>query len=62
MKGTILPLVATQIAVHYGRMTVFRDLDCDIRAGRIYFLTGENGSGKTTLIRSLSTLRRIHHG
>ena len=46
----------------YGREFVLRDIDLEIRAGRIVVLTGSNGSGKTTLLRVLATRLRPSRG
>ncbi len=39
-----------------GSITVFRDLDLDIQAGRVFALLGPNGAGKTTLLLTLAGL------
>ncbi len=35
----------------YGNLPALRNINCEIKAGRIYGLLGSNGSGKTTLIK-----------
>lgn len=35
----------------YGNLPALRNINCEIKAGRIYGLLGPNGSGKTTLIK-----------
>ena len=37
----------------FGKLTVLRDLDLEIKAGGISVILGPNGSGKTTLIKSI---------
>jgi len=37
----------------YGRQTVLREIDMEVRTGDFLGLVGPNGSGKTTLLRSL---------
>lgn len=36
---------------NYGYLPALRNINCEIKAGRIYGLLGPNGSGKTTLIK-----------
>jgi ABC-type sugar transport system ATPase subunit len=42
-----------QISKRFGRVSVLRDVDFQVRAGEIHVLAGENGAGKSTLIRIL---------
>ena len=36
---------------NYGNLSALRNINCEIKTGRIYGLLGPNGSGKTTLIK-----------
>lgn len=46
------PLIALRgVSAGYGRGTVLRDVDLDIRAGDFMAVVGPNGGGKTTLFR-----------
>lgn len=36
---------------NYGNVSALRNINCEIKSGRIYGLLGPNGSGKTTLIK-----------
>ncbi len=38
------------------RVTVVRDVTCDVKAGEFFGLLGPNGAGKTTLLKMLATL------
>jgi branched-chain amino acid transport system ATP-binding protein len=49
-------LTCTGLAGCRGSVTVFRDLDLDIEAGRVFALLGPNGAGKTTLLLTLAGL------
>jgi branched-chain amino acid transport system ATP-binding protein len=39
-----------------GSITVFRDLDLEVEAGRVFALLGPNGAGKTTFLLTLAGL------
>ena len=41
------------LAVRYGTVTVFQDVDFDLAAGQSLGVVGANGAGKTTLLRAL---------
>jgi Cu-processing system ATP-binding protein len=46
----------------FGRRTVLRELDAQVRAGRVTGLVGPNGAGKTTLLKLLLQLARPDSG
>ena len=41
---------------------VFKNLNLNLEAGKIYGLLGKNGAGKTTLIKNILGLRRPQKG
>jgi branched-chain amino acid transport system ATP-binding protein len=49
-------LRCTGLAGGRGSITVFRDLDLEVPAGRVLALLGPNGAGKTTLLLTLAGL------
>lgn len=62
-RPAVPPVIdAAGVSLTYGRRTVLRDLDLDIRPGEIVALMGRNGSGKTTLLRAMMGLHPIEHG
>lgn len=54
--GTEPLLAARGLGVYYGESQVLRDVDIDLRPGRITALMGRNGVGKTTLLKTLTGL------
>jgi len=50
------------ISKRYGRVSVLREVDLAVRAGRVTALLGPNGAGKSTLIRVLLGLARPDEG
>ncbi|MGW4889581.1 metal ABC transporter ATP-binding protein [Streptomyces murinus] len=57
------PLISLSgAAVAYGRRTVWRDLDLDVRPGEFLAVLGPNGSGKTTLMKTLLGRERLTAG
>jgi branched-chain amino acid transport system ATP-binding protein len=40
----------------YGRLTIFRDLSLDVKAGDTVGILGPNGAGKTTLLKTIAGL------
>ena len=55
-------LTVRGLACQRGGRLVFRDLDCDMRAGEAIVLRGPNGSGKSSLLRLLAGLLRPSAG
>ena len=55
-------LSCTGLAGGRGSITVFRDLDLEVQAGRVFALLGPNGAGKTTLLLTLAGLLRREAG
>jgi branched-chain amino acid transport system ATP-binding protein len=49
-------LTCTGLTGCRGSITVFRDLDLDVEAGKVFALLGPNGAGKTTLLLTLAGL------
>ncbi|MBU4337136.1 MAG: ABC transporter ATP-binding protein [Actinobacteria bacterium] len=47
-------LIARQVTVRYGRHTAVRQVDLEVRPGRLHALLGPNGAGKSTLVRALA--------
>ncbi|MGH1365775.1 MAG: ABC transporter ATP-binding protein [Calditrichia bacterium] len=46
----------------YGKLSVFEDLNAEMRPGEVTAILGHNGCGKTTLIKSLLGLVRPNRG
>ncbi len=59
---TGLALVATDIAIGYGRRRVLDGVTIEIPAGRCTALLGPNGAGKSTLLRTLAGIQRPMSG
>jgi energy-coupling factor transport system ATP-binding protein len=47
-----------RVTTAYGRRSVLREIDFDVRPGELVALMGRNGSGKTTLLRSIIGFHR----
>lgn len=47
-------LIATSISKTYGRSTVLKEIDLELKYGRIHALLGSNGSGKSTMVKFLT--------
>jgi sn-glycerol 3-phosphate transport system ATP-binding protein len=52
----------TRLAKSYGRTTVVRPLDLDIRSGEFIVILGPSGCGKSTLLRMIAGLEEISGG
>jgi branched-chain amino acid transport system ATP-binding protein len=50
------------VTAGYGRTTVLREIDLDVRPGSVAALLGPNGAGKTTLLRVASGLLPARSG
>ncbi|MBN2141481.1 MAG: ABC transporter ATP-binding protein [Desulfovibrionaceae bacterium] len=62
MPGNDLVIDVRGLTKSFGRKTVVRDLDMQVRRGEIFGFLGPNGSGKTTSIRMLCGLLRPDSG
>ncbi|WP_313183562.1 ABC transporter ATP-binding protein [Lacrimispora sp.] len=49
-------ITADKLSAGYNGISVFRDMDIDIPAGKITTLIGSNGSGKSTILKTMSRL------
>ncbi|WP_024346114.1 ABC transporter ATP-binding protein [Lacrimispora indolis] len=49
-------ITADKLSAGYNGVTVFRDMDIEIPAGKITTLIGSNGSGKSTILKTMSRL------
>ncbi len=50
------PLAIQALSGGYGRLGVFRDVDLDLSAQRVFGILGPNGVGKTTLLKTIAGL------
>lgn len=50
------------VSAGYGKLTVLRDVDLEVRKGDILGVFGANGAGKTTLLRTISRLSNLLGG
>jgi ABC-type branched-subunit amino acid transport system ATPase component/ABC-type branched-subunit amino acid transport system permease subunit len=57
-----LPLVVTDVAVHFGGIAALRNATIEVAAGEIVGLIGPNGAGKTTLMNTISGVLRPDRG
>jgi branched-chain amino acid transport system ATP-binding protein len=55
-------LTVTGVTGGYGDLRVLRDVDVNVRPGRITVVLGRNGAGKTTLLSTVSGLLRPTSG
>jgi urea transport system ATP-binding protein len=55
-------LAVRKLGVYYGESQVLRDVDLELRPGRITALMGRNGVGKTTLLKALTGLLKARTG
>jgi urea transport system ATP-binding protein len=57
------PVLAVRgLGVYYGESQVLRDVDLELRPGRITALMGRNGVGKTTLLKAIAGLLKARSG
>ncbi len=47
-------LAAKQLCKSFGQVEVLKDIDIELKAGRVHALCGENGAGKSTIIKLLT--------
>src|SRR5882724_4178959 len=50
------------LGVSFGRKTIFRDLDLDVRRGEVLGIVGASGAGKSVLLRTIIGLNRPDAG
>ena len=56
MTDTSAPLLSLRgINKSFGPVHVLRDVDLDVRAGRVTALVGDNGAGKTSLLQAIGS-------
>lgn len=60
--GAAPVLSVRKLGVFYGESQVLRDVDLELRPGRITALMGRNGVGKTTLLKSITGLLKVRAG
>ena len=49
-------LQITDIAKHFDRHLLFKNINCTVEQGQLLTISGENGSGKSTLLRIIAGL------
>ena len=47
-------ITLTNIAVQFGKRTLYKDVNIKFTAGNIYGIIGANGAGKSTLLKAIS--------
>jgi cell division transport system ATP-binding protein len=52
----------SNISMRYGDFTALDNINCDIKAGEFYFLTGKSGAGKTSFLNILAGDLEPSHG
>jgi branched-chain amino acid transport system ATP-binding protein len=57
-SGRQAAIEARGLTAGYGRVSVLRHVDLEVRPGEVVALLGPNGAGKTTLLRTLAGYRR----
>ena len=57
-----LPLLVSDVAVHFGGIAALDGVTIEVRPGEIVGLIGPNGAGKTTLMNAISGLLRPDRG
>src|SRR5438128_1170085 len=50
------------LGLSFGRRTIFRDLDLDVRRGEVLGIVGASGAGKSVLLRTIVGLTRANAG
>jgi D-xylose transport system ATP-binding protein len=58
--GTLLSL--RKVNKSFGAVHVLRDVDLDVRPGRVTALVGDNGAGKSTLIKAVAGIHAFDSG
>ncbi|WP_141708602.1 ATP-binding cassette domain-containing protein, partial [Staphylococcus hominis] len=55
-------LNASQVDIGYRYTTIIKELDVQIRDGKVTSIIGPNGCGKSTLLKALSSLIEVKKG
>ena len=55
-------LNASQVDIGYRNTTIIKELDVQIRDGKVTSIIGPNGCGKSTLLKALSRLIEVKKG
>ncbi len=55
-------LKVTDLSKSFGKASVLKNIDLDVRAGEIVFIIGPSGAGKSTFLRSLNLLEMPSSG
>lgn len=55
-------LKVEDLSAGYGRMTVLRNLDLEVKPGEVTLILGPNGAGKSTLLSAISGLIPVQRG
>ena len=47
-------ITVTNLAIQFGKKTLYKDVNMKFTSGNIYGIIGANGAGKSTLLRAIS--------
>ena len=47
-------ITVTNLAIQFGKKTLYKDVNLKFTSGNIYGIIGANGAGKSTLLRAIS--------
>ena len=47
-------ITVTNLAIQFGKRTLYKDVNIKFTAGNIYGVIGANGAGKSTLLKAIS--------
>ncbi len=60
--GKTFGVTASKLNKKFGRTTVLRDIDLEVKAGEIFCIMGPSGSGKSVLLKLIAGLERATTG
>ena len=60
--GKTFGITVTKLTKKFGRTTVLRDIDLEIKPGEIFCIMGPSGSGKTVLLKHIAGLETATSG